>query len=658
MITNEELIEVGFPEGWQTLNPSIISQFKNISQEVFNLSFGTDAKEKILLTYIPEMDIVKVGSKGLLVSHRGLDFDIFYANGNPRYTRFGITMRFYLEDASPVDWAVKVFQDTIESRGGEKVYYEIQNEVSDGWTDRYIELLVSTVPVNTEDVTSDSYARVNGRNTGYFRLLDLAKEGKAHYGISESDIIWYPSLFDRSVYTPIAGKLLKEMSRVWKSLDPSQEGYVKKCQKCTASIVSNYDNPLCPKCFDEYVKCENCDTWIKESDAVFNKATLCKECSKLSSCQMCGSKITSKDENICKSCTYTLSSNKRLQYHSRNNNGTDYGRTDLSNGSRFKCGLEIEKEDATVLGKTDLLYLAKRGWISERDGSLSESSGFELVSPIYPLDPEFIVKQMADIREYIDAKVTKKCGGHIHVSDTQRTPFEILNDIQGYLPLLYMLYPERATNSYCLATEVRYYLNNIGGHHQAINPNGKTLEFRIFPAVKNIESVMFRLSLVKHMMENPRELSVEVGKELLNNESKLFSVLASVLKPSNIKKKAEAFVDLANYIDKEGLVFNGNDIDMPRLNQYKEKDRQEVREKIEKLKKQFPIAVPRALQKKKYLVRERYGKFASTYSEQSDIVGGLEQRMRGIGDFSPQFRTNFAQAFNIEDVVSYDETGE
>lgn len=326
-----------------------------------------------------------------------------------------------------------------------------------------------------------------------------------------------------------------------------------KCKNKVVNVMGG--DAVCIECQSQMFKCDGCSLpFSKEQLKRYGNNFLCEKCAGGKRCYNCRS-VHQAAGNICSNCNLGgfPSKGRLFDYHS------GWGRVDLSNGSRFKVGIEIEKEDEKVRQSISTKTLVSTtGFVVERDGSLNQDSGFEMVSPIYPLDIDFIAEKLKEVSKYIDAKASKGCGGHIHVSDLERTPIQILGGIRGYLPLLYSMYWDRSVNAYCKAYDVIKYTQR--GHRQAINVGDKTLEFRMFPAVENIPQLLFRLRLVKFMMENPQESVEQVGKMLFNKSSELYKLLAEKLDEDKIKYRAELFMDYSNIMEKRSLIVENGDV--------------------------------------------------------------------------------------------------
>jgi len=172
----------------------------------------------------------------------------------------------------------------------------------------------------------------------------------------------------------------------------------------------------------------------------------------------------------------------------------------FANYNEPKVGFEIEKEDYSAMESIYAHDLQREtGWGKENDGSLG-SGGFELVSPVFGLHSplEYFELKFNRIANLINADYSSKCGGHINYSHPDFSSEDLLSEISGWIPLIYSLYQHRLNNNYCSAKSVES-LKNDRVKYQAINIKSKCLEFRIFPAVKNVKNLLWRLRLIQIM---------------------------------------------------------------------------------------------------------------------------------------------------------------
>ena len=201
--------------------------------------------------------------------------------------------------------------------------------------------------------------------------------------------------------------------------------------------------------------------------------------------------------------------------------------------SKYRIGFEIEKEDSNF---NNFEKLRDIGWDAERDGSLDSSTGFEIVSAVYDLmDLKRLKEDTNEIKDFINADYSRSCGGHINISIENLTNIQVFNLIKGYAPLIFAMYYGRIENTYCKAKKVE--LNDME-RYSAFNFTKRNgiLEIRIFSAVPNLETLIFRTELLQFMFKNTRKGSASVIGMLLNEDSKLTKLLKNVYSDEKYKK--------------------------------------------------------------------------------------------------------------------------
>jgi hypothetical protein len=192
-----------------------------------------------------------------------------------------------------------------------------------------------------------------------------------------------------------------------------------------------------------------------------------------------------------------------------------------------KIGFEVEKEDASILENLhapDLLDATD--WAAVSDGSLG-SGGFELVSPIFDLHDTNFFAEFSEVKKYLNADYSDNCGGHINYSNELETPREMAESISGYLPLLYAMYPKRIQQRWCMMKPKNELLES-SDKYQAVCMKRNRIEFRIFPAIKNLEQLVWRAELIKIFDLNRCESESEVLSEICNPTSELNKHLRKV----------------------------------------------------------------------------------------------------------------------------------
>jgi hypothetical protein len=169
-------------------------------------------------------------------------------------------------------------------------------------------------------------------------------------------------------------------------------------------------------------------------------------------------------------------------------------------------GFEIEKEDDDVKHSLDIYEFEENcpKWKKERDGSLCGSTGFELISPKFELVPNLIRKHIeknSTLLAHVNAEKSLSCGGHINVSEKDKTGMELFDEVKGYTPLFYALYYKRVDKRYCKGkknSDLRY----ENDKYQAIKIHDNRIEYRIVSAVPNIDTLIWRTELIKYILDH------------------------------------------------------------------------------------------------------------------------------------------------------------
>lgn len=219
-------------------------------------------------------------------------------------------------------------------------------------------------------------------------------------------------------------------------------------------------------------------------------------------------------------------------------------RLDHSGDSRFKVGVEIEKEDDDELEGIDANELYNDfGFIAEEDGSLN-SDGFEIVSPTLALNSETI-KAFEPIRHLVNASGSHRCGGHIHFSEVGKSGEETFDEFGPLVPLLFALYPSRVSQNYCKAKKAAD-MKGAGSKYQAVQVLSNRIEFRIFPLVRDMDQLQWRLDLL-FLWSKSKPTYRKTVRLLRDPKSWLCKHLGKVCDPS---KKATQYVEqLAYWLD-------------------------------------------------------------------------------------------------------------
>lgn len=342
------------------------------------------------------------------------------------------------------------------------------------------------------------------------------------------------------------------------------------------TYMSNLDKMVCEGCYyDNYFLCPDCDEYYSKDDGYYIDSMddyVCSDCyfENYGTCNGCGYSchrdyLHYSDRDDCDYCDdcydedYESEGDKTYSYHS------GLGRGNISENYRYRVGVELEREDEDFLDTIDKnRYLNDYGWVIEYDGSLS-SGGFEAVSPVLPLKIGKLIDDFnkEDLKDLVRADFSGRCGGHITISDVKRTPNELIDDIAGYLPMLYALFPNRTLNSYCSPRGKDEY--KVGGRyalHTRGYDKGCGLEIRLFDAPKDEKDLINRFRLVKYMLQH-KATTIEQGLKELSDSNKLRNVIKYHLKTYNISYQ-DFYANIVKYardIDKVRVRINTRNID-------------------------------------------------------------------------------------------------
>jgi len=223
--------------------------------------------------------------------------------------------------------------------------------------------------------------------------------------------------------------------------------------------------------------------------------------------------------------------------------------------AEFTVGFEVEKEDLDARNSCTFRELP-HGWTKETDSSLNSQSGFELISPVYDLFGTLHEEDIEGsdlLKKHIDGGHSSRCGGHIHIASSKHSVEALFSKVSGFFPVLYSLYVNRLQTEYAPAKKKHEYLKR--DKRSSIYVRGDTLEFRIFPAVKNVKNLMWRVGLLRIIMRNLDATERDVLTMLCDSTSELHQHIASVVGSENMMSKVRLFIQyssLYNDVDLNG----------------------------------------------------------------------------------------------------------
>jgi hypothetical protein len=229
----------------------------------------------------------------------------------------------------------------------------------------------------------------------------------------------------------------------------------------------------------------------------------------------------------------------------------------------FSIGFEVEKEDREVKVQVSHVDLYDDlGWCKETDGSLDTKSGFEAVSPVYSLfgkQLEIDLKN-CDLQRVINAEYnSESCGGHINISSDTFTKEELYEGISAFFPLLYCIYENRIHQTYCKAKK-KNVMGSQTDKYSAVYIRDNRIEIRIFPAVKNIDNLIWRRDLIRIMIKNINATELQVFKMMMNKKSKLYRHLNRVMTAEKIHQKCVKFLEYSKAFNDKNIDGHGNNL--------------------------------------------------------------------------------------------------
>jgi len=236
---------------------------------------------------------------------------------------------------------------------------------------------------------------------------------------------------------------------------------------------------------------------------------------------------------------YPESNGTLQEYHT----GTrDIRRT--TDDTPFLIGFEIEKCDS--VGRESLEgeeYLVD-GWIAEDDSSISGDGGFELISPAYNLaDVDAIKHDINTLSYYVNADSDQSCGGHITISKRGVTGYQLADDNRGLFPLLMCLYPKRLRSSFVKSGKYDKIVDS-DDKYRPFRIDDSKIELRIISRVINVDCLLWRLDLLRYMLES--QLTLDDTRESLRT-GWLYFHLRKVYSSDQLQAKLSLFDEFAAY---------------------------------------------------------------------------------------------------------------
>lgn len=264
----------------------------------------------------------------------------------------------------------------------------------------------------------------------------------------------------------------------------------------------------------------------------------------ISRCPYCGNNESQHHDR--ERCKIDHFKNERYGYHSRKPRS-------VSSKAEFKIGVEIEKESFEGASHDCAAIYRAKGWVKESDGSLDSRIGYELVSPAFSLFGRNLMKEAEDLESrfpmLINGETSSACGGHIHFSKANTSGRDTLEMYCGYLPLLYAIYKGRTKQNYCKGIE-KEEMKYSRDKYQAVRVLDERIEFRIFPAVKNLKTLQWRIDLLRYIAKHPTANPAQVVNDLCDKRTKLHALFLQIFSEQTIYKRALDTLTMAQRYDR------------------------------------------------------------------------------------------------------------
>jgi hypothetical protein len=228
----------------------------------------------------------------------------------------------------------------------------------------------------------------------------------------------------------------------------------------------------------------------------------------------------------------------------------------------FTIGFEVEKEDyhARQEHSAREIFNTTR-WAKERDGSLDDDSGYELVSPTYNLFENLLDEDINSdpLKMLINADSTDRCGGHIHFGKSGMSGMSLFKVMSPWIPFIYSIYVGRIHKRHCKVKLTEGILNQED-KYQAIRIFDNRVEFRIISRVRNTANLLWRRDLFRIIATELTASPMSIVGMLTNKKSDLYKHMAIVYSDAQMAEKlklyaffADELLDDNNKLSKESL---------------------------------------------------------------------------------------------------------
>ena len=151
---------------------------------------------------------------------------------------------------------------------------------------------------------------------------------------------------------------------------------------------------------------------------------------------------------------------------------------------------------------------------------------------------------------HINADISPRCGGHIHLSQKGLNGNQLFEKIKGYTPLFYALYYGRVSKTYSKGKSNRD-LQQDNEKYQAIKIHHDRVEFRIISAVHNVTTLKWRTKLLMMILQNPTS---DIIRAYYNVDTKFTKLLKQTYSDDKLVILKQRFIDFTAQF--EGLDIN------------------------------------------------------------------------------------------------------
>ena len=178
---------------------------------------------------------------------------------------------------------------------------------------------------------------------------------------------------------------------------------------------------------------------------------------------------------------------------------------DLTDGSQFKIGIEIEKDNfngSSQTGDAVPMHRAIAGYETD------SSCGVEAITHILPLEDidtstkaQEVFEMLDEAELIINSEVNENCGGHMTFSVRGYSDGHVvLEGIKPYLSIVYAMFKERLNGRYCSNNKKGKRGENT--KYSPLNVKGDRVEIRLYGAIRSVEQLKLRYRLMYEILNH------------------------------------------------------------------------------------------------------------------------------------------------------------